>query len=240
MKNKKTRKRTSVIWTILKKDLQKILDSSYSIKGVLSMLGYNPVSGNHRTLNERIKIENLSLKKFNLNKKKWREEHMKNINILSKYRNEDVFIENSKYCRGSLKMRIIKQNLLKYVCGKCGNSGIHNGRDLSLQLDHLNGISDDNRIENLRFLCPNCHSQTATYSGKKNKKNYKCGECKSKISRQSKTRLCKSCYMKKYAKRKVENRPSKEEILKMKETMSMCAIGRKYGVSDSAIRKWLK
>lgn len=39
-------------------------------------------------------------------------------------------------------------------------------KDITLQLDHINGVNDDNRIENLRFLCPNCHSQTSTFTGR--------------------------------------------------------------------------
>ena len=49
----------------------------------------------------------------------------------------------------------------------CGNIGEWNGNSLSLQLDHINGIHTDNRIENLRMLCPNCHSQTETFSKRK-------------------------------------------------------------------------
>lgn len=88
---------------------------------------------------------------------------------MQKYTNEQVFIENSTYSRNKLKARIINQNLFEYKCQKCGNNGFHNNKPLSLQLDHINGISDDNRLVNLRFLCPNCHSQTDTYAGKATK-----------------------------------------------------------------------
>ena len=49
---------------------------------------------------------------------------------------------------------------------QCGNEGFWNGKKLVLQLEHKNGIHNDHRVENLCFLCPNCHSQTDTYSGK--------------------------------------------------------------------------
>ena len=55
---------------------------------------------------------------------------------------------------------------INFKCSKCNNEGEWFGEKLVLQLDHINGISNDNRIENLRFLCPNCHTQTETYSSK--------------------------------------------------------------------------
>jgi len=59
-----------------------------------------------------------------------------------------------------------KQNLLPYRCAKCGNEGEWLSHKLSLQLKHKNGTWNDNRLENLEFLCPNYHSQTEHYAGK--------------------------------------------------------------------------
>lgn len=85
---------------------------------------------------------------------------------MRKYKNEEVFKDNSFYPRKDIKKRIISDNLLEYKCVECNNIGVHNNKKLVLQLDHINGRSEDNRLENLRFLCPNCHSQTETYAGK--------------------------------------------------------------------------
>jgi len=83
---------------------------------------------------------------------------------------EQVFVENSQYARHHIKRRVIEQQMIPYRCASCDNDGTHNGRPLVLQLDHMNGVNDDNRLENLRFLCPNCHSQEDTYAAK-NRKN---------------------------------------------------------------------
>lgn len=81
---------------------------------------------------------------------------------------EDILIENSPYMHsGSLKKRLIKEKLLEYKCALCGLNPEWCGQPLTLQLDHVNGVWDDNRLENLRILCPNCHTQTPTY-GRKN------------------------------------------------------------------------
>ena len=79
--------------------------------------------------------------------------------------NNVIFTENSLYSNELVKGRIVKDNLLEYKCSKCG---IDNwcGETLILDLDHINGDNRDNRLENLRYLCPNCHSQTDTYKGR--------------------------------------------------------------------------
>jgi 5-methylcytosine-specific restriction endonuclease McrA len=70
--------------------------------------------------------------------------------------------------RASIRRVIIRENLIQYKCSEC-NIQNWNNKSLSLHLDHINGMSNDNRLENLRFLCPNCHSQTETYTGRNKK-----------------------------------------------------------------------
>ena len=81
-------------------------------------------------------------------------------------------VENSTYTNSMrFKKRLIESQLIPYKCAICGLENQWNGKELILQLDHINGKHNDNRKENLRFLCPNCHSQTETFSGKNKKEN---------------------------------------------------------------------
>lgn len=78
---------------------------------------------------------------------------------------EDWFVENSTRATEPIKKRLKQYNLIPYSCHICSIVEWEN-KPLNLHLDHINGINSDNRLENLRFLCPNCHSQTDTYCGK--------------------------------------------------------------------------
>lgn len=82
---------------------------------------------------------------------------------------EDVFCENSRACNGRLRNAMIEAGF-PYICSipECGNDGTWLGSSLTLHVDHINGVHGDNRKENVRFLCPNCHQQTDTWGrGKK-------------------------------------------------------------------------
>lgn len=84
----------------------------------------------------------------------------------------EILIEKSAYTNiARLKIRLLREGRLEAKCYEedCGLTE-WKGKSISLQLDHINGDKSDHRIENLRLLCPNCHSQTETFGGK-NKRN---------------------------------------------------------------------
>lgn len=167
--------------------------------------------------------------------------------------------EYPSYKTGNLKKRIIDDGLMEEECDICDQESKWEGKKLVLILDHINGINNDHRLENLRLLCPNCNSQTETFAGR-NKKRYRrevsegvleevsgnrifiedvfCDICKVSIHRHTKSKLCSGCSQKK--KNGTLHIPSKEILLKEVEESNFCAVGRKYGVSDNAIRKRIK
>ena len=89
----------------------------------------------------------------------------------------EILVENRNYKSSDLKKRLIKEGLKEDKCEICGCSNEWNGKPLILQLDHINGNHSDNRLENLRIVCPNCHSQTETFSNKRAKKHNYCVDC---------------------------------------------------------------
>lgn len=167
----------------------------------------------------------------------------------TKYDLDEILVENSKYSsRTRLKTRLVNERLLEYKCAKCENDGYWMGEKLVLQLEHKNGINNDNRIENLELLCPNCHSQSKTFGGRNNKQprneNRKTekNRCKCGVEIKRKSKMCVKCrneYLKQ-KNRKVSNRPNKEILNIEVQQNGYRGTGKKYGVSDNTIRNWLK
>lgn len=156
--------RKSKIEKIGKEEVEKIINTSSSIREVLQKIGLScKGTSNYVTIKEFIKKWNLDISKLEDKRKK------QAVNISrNKRKFEDIFCEDSKVTRVVAKRRIINDNLIPYICRDCGNSGKWNNKQITLQLEHINGISNDNRLENLCFLCPNCHSQTETWGNKNN------------------------------------------------------------------------
>lgn len=102
---------------------------------------------------------------------------------------ESLLVEGQPTHSNDLKKKLLDAGLLEYKCRECSISR-WNGKPIVLQLDHINGNHDDNRIENLRLLCPNCHSQTETYCSK-NRKSFK--QPKLSASDENAVQKCNDC-----------------------------------------------
>lgn len=149
----------SIIWTLSKEEIQDKVNQCNSISDMLEAFGYQRSNGSmSKVMRKVIDTYNIDTSHF----KPFKRTNQKPI-----YSLEEILVPNSKYENiARLKKRILKAGLLKYECECCGNKGEWNGKPLVLQLDHKDGNHNNHSIENLRFLCPNCHSQTNTYSGK--------------------------------------------------------------------------
>lgn len=159
----------SKIYNYSEEEIIDLINKSNSISEFLSSIGLSASgSGSREVFYKYVEEHNLQQELLSL-----RERTSKKLASLAKEKNvqkrltfEEMFCENSSASRHIVKRYLVRTKLIEYKCAGCGNDGEWNGKELSLQLDHINGINNDNRLENLRFLCPNCHSQTETFSGK--------------------------------------------------------------------------
>lgn len=218
------------LFNISNEELQKLLATSDSYSDVLRKLGANVSSGgNYRTLASKIKKYGLCDDRIKNNKP---------IQNYVKKINSEIFRENSEYFRrGRMKKILIDEFNFTYNCSECGVGDMYNNKPITLQLDHINGVNNDHRIENLRFLCPNCHSQTENYAGKKNKKyELRVNRCEcSKIISPSAKR-CPNCVERK----KKITWPSIENLTNMLWEKPTSSIAKELGVSDTAIKKFCR
>lgn len=158
--------------------LEELCKDSYSLSEVVRRAGRKG-GGSQATIKKKIEEFDIDISHFtgqtwNKGKTMQTDERIRNA-VLNheKYSYEEIFIENSPVTQKVLIGYIKRHNLLEYKCDNCGCNGEWQGGTISLELDHINGINNDNRMENLRYLCPNCHALTDTYKGRNKEKGVK-------------------------------------------------------------------
>lgn len=141
--------------------LRKAVIQSTSIRQVLHILGLKEAGGNYVQVANRINILNLDISHFTgkgWNKGKTIATVKKDLRL--------ILIEYSNVQSYKLKLRLFQERLKEPKCEICGWAEKSNDGRIPVELDHINGIRTDNRLANLRILCPNCHSLQTTHRGK--------------------------------------------------------------------------
>ena len=141
-----------------KEELKNIVENSLTMREVLSQIGYSTVGGdNHKTVKNRLQKYGIDMSHFT---------HPLNT---TKRTPENIFIKDSTASQKTLREHYKRGNYSPYVCSICALPPFWQGKELTLTLDHINGQNHDNRLENLRWVCPNCDRQLETtgFRGKK-------------------------------------------------------------------------
>lgn len=216
-----------------------LLKTCSNIKQVCEKLGKRPTNINYCYIRNIIDKYNVDISHFKC------ETTEKKVN---EYDLNEILCQNSPYKTLShLRNKLIRYGLKEEKCECCGNTEWI-GKKIPLQLHHINGIRNDNRIENLQLLCPNCHAFTDTYCGSniKNKPIYAkeiktCEICGKTFF--GKNRFCSDECLEKHKKNEREKRgvktPTKEDILiAAREEKTMKDIEKRFGMGDNCVRKW--
>jgi hypothetical protein len=226
-------------------DLRTAIGNSRSWAEALRRLGYCPSGGNWKTLKKRTAALRVSTAHFDPHAASRERSRRSRIPLA------EILVEGSTFSRSGLKQRLYDEGVKEAKCELCGQDDTWRGNRMGLILDHANGVRDDNRLSNLRIICPNCAATLDTHCGRKNRESLPprgCLRCdRSFVPKYPAQRYCSSACGSRWDRsgvrrpgaRKVE-RPSHQQLLREVDRLGYLAVGRKYGVSDNAIRKWLR
>ena len=224
--------------------LRAAIAESVSWSEVLRRLGRRAAGGNHATVKRYAARWDIPTDHF--------DPHAAN-RVATRPRRplSEILVENSTYQRGALKKRLYGEGLKERRCELCGQGEDWRGQRMALILDHINGVGNDNRLENLQIVCPNCAATLATHCGRNPALRVEraCLSCDAAfMPRYTQQRYCsircagvgkQGTGEPQPERRKVERPPYDQLMRELAET-SYSAVGRKYGVSDNAVRKWVR
>jgi len=181
-----------------------LIKSSNSLYEVCKKLNKKPTNTNYKKLRNISKKYNVDISKMEKNK------HQKR----KPYTVDEVLCVDSKVNSYKVRNLLLKKGSKEYRCESCKRTK-WKGKDIPLQLHHINGINTDNRLENLMLLCPNCHALTDSY----------CGKNKAKKKKEHHV--------------KEDKTPSREEIIEaFRVNGSFVKTALFFGITDNGLRKW--
>jgi len=213
-------------------EFKKIVNKSKSFSEVSKKIYGNNYCGNRQTIKKKINEFSIDISHFD-----FKPTGNDYYNRFTKTPLTEILVSGSTYDTTKLKNRLYDEGLKERICEKCGQDERWHNEKISLILDHINGDSTDNRINNLRILCPNCNATLKTHGGRNAKLKSK--STKKQYIQLSSIELNKRNVERSERSRQVK-RPPREQLLKEIEETNFTAVGRKYGVSDNAIRKWVR
>jgi len=201
-----------------------IIKNSFNKHQALVALGWDTRTVGYRKLNNFILKNNIDISHFETRSQQIKRQ---NLCFSKKISLSDILISGSTYQNTTaLKKRLYREGIKEPICEKCGQNEIWRGMYISMILDHINGVHNDNRIENLRILCPNCNAALPTHCGRNIRRTIKEKKERNFLEISKKQRKI--------------NRPSFKQLNTDISLLGYCGAGRKYGVSDNAIRKWIR
>jgi RNA polymerase subunit RPABC4/transcription elongation factor Spt4 len=227
------RKKRSPIWRLPSDDFNSLVRSSKTINEVLAFFGLRNKGGNYRTLRTRAVQEGIELPVAT---------SQRHLRIRPKIPLEEILVDGRNCSSSHLRNRLIKEGVFEDRCSECGQIPEWKGKSLTMVLDHRDGDHANNKLENLRLLCPNCNSQTPTFAGRNKKERKNCVRCGKVVSyRRKRCAVCSGEFSTRprFHRRKVV-RPLKEELAAMLRVKTMVAVAAEYAVSDKVVAKWCK
>ena len=219
---------------ILPETLKQYVEEALSWSSLLYRCGYSNI-GNKKYLV-------LKLDEYKIDYSHLDEKNQEIYKTPKSYTLDEIFCVNSSYKNYAyLKIYLIKHYGRELKCSNC-NIIDWMGKPLTMELDHINGIRNDNRVENLLILCPNCHGFTSNYKAKNKKEineDNNCIDCQAIIEEgNSRCDNCEKHFIK--LKNFKENKPTLDEINELLKTLSITQVAEKFDVTKFTIQKLIR